>query len=78
LKAHGWKEVSAPPYREGDVITWKTYDYTGDGVKDPDTHIGIILKEGGSFKAMNNSSRLRTPRITDIGIAPVTRVLRKE
>ncbi|MDD3147349.1 MAG: hypothetical protein PHD82_08610, partial [Candidatus Riflebacteria bacterium] len=66
------------PFAEGDVITWKTYDYTGDGIKDPDTHIGIIIKEGNSYKAMNNSSSLRTPRITDpYAIGPVTRVLRK-
>lgn len=77
LKAKGWKEVSAPPYKEGDVITWKTYDYTGDGVKDEDTHIGIILKEGNTYKAMNNSSSLRTPRIGNINMAPISRVLRK-
>lgn len=79
LHAKGWKDVSAPPYKEGDVILWKTYDYTGDGVDDPDTHIGIIVKEGNSYMAMNNSSRLRTPRITEpSAIGPVTRVLRKE
>ncbi|HNW36964.1 MAG TPA: hypothetical protein PKM25_18640, partial [Candidatus Ozemobacteraceae bacterium] len=79
LHAKGWKDVSAPPYREGDVILWKTYDYTGDGVKDPDTHIGIIVKEGNSYMAMNNSSRLRTPRITEpSAIGPVSRVLRKD
>lgn len=78
LKSKGWKEVSVPPFAEGDVITWKTYDYTGDGIKDPDTHIGIIVKEGNSYKAMNNSSSLRTPRITDpYAIGPITRVLRK-
>ena len=78
LKSRGWKEVSVPPFAEGDVITWKTYDYTGDGIKDPDTHVGIIIKEGNSYKAMNNSSSLRTPRITDpYAIGPVTRVLRK-
>ncbi len=78
LKSKGWKEVSVPPWAEGDVILWKTYDYTGDGIKDPDTHIGIILKEGNSYKAMNNSSSLRTPRITDpYAIGPITRVLRK-
>ncbi|MDD3148931.1 MAG: SH3 domain-containing protein, partial [Candidatus Riflebacteria bacterium] len=54
LKSKGWKEVKVPPFAEGDVITWKTYDYTGDGIKDPDTHIGIIIKEGNSYKAMNN------------------------
>ena len=77
LKEKGWVEVTPPPYQEGDVITWKTYDYTGDGVKDEDTHIGIILKEGNTYKAMNNSSSLKTPRISDINIAPISRVLRK-
>ena len=78
LKSKGWKEVKVPPFREGDVITWKTYDYTGDGIKDPDTHVGIMVKEGNSYMAMNNSSRLRTPRLSDpYSIGPVTRVLRK-
>lgn len=78
LKSRGWKEVSVPPFREGDVILWKTYDYTGDGIKDPDTHIGIMVKEGNTFKAMNNSSSLRTPRLSDpYSIGPITRVLRK-
>ena len=77
LKEKGWVEVTPPPYQEGDVITWKTYDYTGDGVKDEDTHIGIIVKEGNTYKAMNNSSSLKTPRISDINIAPISRVLRK-
>ncbi|KAF1080068.1 MAG: hypothetical protein GQF41_3535 [Candidatus Rifleibacterium amylolyticum] len=78
LKSKGWKEVRVPPFREGDVITWKTYDYTGDGVKDPDTHVGIMVKEGNSYMAMNNSSRLRTPRLADpYSIGPITRVLRK-
>lgn len=78
LKAKGWREVTVPPFAEGDVITWKTYDYTGDGVKDPDTHVGIMVKEGSSFKAMNNSSRLRTPRLSDpYAVGPISRVLRK-
>ncbi len=78
LRTKGWSEVSAPPYQEGDVITWKTYDYTGDGVKDPDTHIGIMVKEGNTYMAMNNSSRLRMPRLsTPTSVGPVTRVLRK-
>ncbi len=78
LRSHGWQEVNVPPFQEGDVITWKTYDYTGDGVKDDDTHIGIICKEGNSFKAMNNSSRLRMPRMMDpFAIQPVSRVMRK-
>ena len=77
LKAKGWVEVTPPPYQEGDVVTWKTYDYTGDGIKDDDTHIGIIVKEGNTYKAMNNSSSLKTPRISNINIAPISRVLRK-
>lgn len=78
LHKHGWKEVNVPPFQDGDVITWKTYDYTGDGIKDDDTHIGIILKDGNSYKAMNNSSRLRTPRLLEpFAIKPVSRVLRK-
>ncbi|MBF0409508.1 MAG: SH3 domain-containing protein [Candidatus Riflebacteria bacterium] len=78
LRKQGWKEVSAPPFAEGDVITWKTYDRTGDGRDDPDTHIGIMVKEGNTFKAMNNSSRLRTPRLSDpMAVGPVSRVMRK-
>ena len=78
LHRHGWKEVRVPPFQDGDVITWKTYDYNHDGVKDDDTHIGIILKRGNTYKAMNNSSRLRTPRLLDpFAIRPVSRVLRK-
>ena len=78
LRKKGWKEVSVPPFQEGDVITWKTYDYTGDGVKDPDTHVGVMVKQGNSFMAMNNSSRLRTPRLTKpYSIGPVSRVMRK-
>jgi uncharacterized protein YgiM (DUF1202 family) len=78
LRAKGWRDVQAPPFQQGDVITWKTYDYTGDGIKDPDTHVGVMVKEGNSFMAMNNSSRLRTPRLTDpYVIGPVTRVMRK-
>lgn len=79
LKNNGWEEVSVPPFQEGDVITWKTYDYTGDGIKDNDTHIGIIVKDGNSYKAMNNSSKLKTPRLSDpFSIGPVSRVLRKK
>lgn len=78
LRSKGWREVSAPPYQEGDVITWKTYDRNGNGRKDPDTHIGIIVKQGNTFKAMHNSSRLRTPRLTAPNFgSPVSRVLRK-
>lgn len=78
LKSKGWKEVKVPPFAEGDVITWKTYDYTGDGIKDNDTHIGIMVKEGNTYKAMNNSSSLKTPRLSDpYAIGPISRVLRK-
>ncbi len=77
LKALGWQEVRVPPYRAGDVITWKTYDRTGDGVKDNDTHIGIILESGNSVQAMSNSSSRKVPAIHSATYAPVCRVLRK-
>ena len=78
LRSKGWREVSAPPYEEGDVITWQTYDRNGNGRHDPDTHIGIIVKQGNSFRAMHNSSRLRTPRLTAPNFgSPISRVLRK-
>lgn len=77
LKALGWQEVNVPPYRAGDVITWKTYDRTGDGVKDNDTHIGIIMESGSSVQAMSNSSSRKVPAIHSATYAPVCRVLRK-
>ncbi|PKL43995.1 MAG: hypothetical protein CVV41_09535 [Candidatus Riflebacteria bacterium HGW-Riflebacteria-1] len=77
LKALGWQEVRVPPYRAGDVITWKTYDRTGDGVKDNDTHIGVILESGNSVQAMSNSSTRKVPAIHSATYAPVCRVLRK-
>ena len=77
LKAKGWAEVTPPPYQEGDVIFWSTYDWDGDGVIDEDTHVGIIIKEGNTYKAMNNSSSAKMPRIGDIDDFTVSRVLRK-
>ncbi len=77
LKAKGWEEVTPPPYQEGDVIFWSTYDWDGDGVIDEDTHVGIIIKEGNTYKAMNNSSSAKMPRIGDIDDFTVSRVLRK-
>lgn len=69
LKAKGWVEVSEP-FREGDVITWTTY-LPGD------SHIGIIVKEGNTFKAMNNSSSKRTPVLSDPHSMKICRILRK-
>ena len=77
LKNLGWQEVSVPPYRAGDVITWKTYDRTGDGVKDDDTHIGIIMTSGNSAQAMSNSSSAKRPSLHSATYCPVCRVLRK-
>ncbi|HNY10161.1 MAG TPA: SH3 domain-containing protein [Candidatus Wallbacteria bacterium] len=73
LKGRGWKEVSVPPFKAGDVITWKTYDADGDGVKDSDSHIGIIGDDG---QAISNSSSLKMPRKHDIYYQPISRVLR--
>ncbi len=77
LKARGWKEVQVPPFAKGDVITWKTYDRSGDGVKDADTHIGIIVTSGNSAQAMSNSSSLLMPRYNSATYQPISRVLRK-
>lgn len=77
LRGKGWTEVTPPPFKEGDVITWATYDYNKDGKIDNDTHVGIMVKNGGSFRAMNNSSSLRTPRYSDPYSMRVSRVLRK-
>ena len=77
LKALGWQEVRVPPYRAGDVITWSTYDRTGDGRKDADTHIGIVLQSGNSVQAMSNSSSRKVPAVNSATYAPVSRVLRK-
>ncbi|MDD3145721.1 MAG: SH3 domain-containing protein [Candidatus Riflebacteria bacterium] len=77
LKSLGWKEVSVPPYRAGDVITWRTYDRTGDGRMDDDTHIGIIMTSGNSAQAMSNSSSIKRPSLHSATYSPVCRVLRK-
>lgn len=78
LKAKGWRFVQPPPYQDGDVVTWKTYDRTGDGVKDEDTHIGIVIKENGTDMAMNNSSSHKRPEkhVLSTYYAPVSHVLR--
>ncbi|NCB37774.1 MAG: hypothetical protein EOM80_03310 [Erysipelotrichia bacterium] len=70
LKAVGWKKVSVPPYQEGDVVTWTTS-------RGPGRHIGIIVKQGSTYKAISNSSSQRTPRVHEINYMPITQVLRK-
>ncbi len=70
LRAAGWRRVSVPPYRDGDVVTWTTS-------RGPGRHIGIIIKSGSTFKAVSNSSSQRTPRVHEINYMPITQVLRK-
>ncbi len=70
LRAVGWQRVSVPPYQEGDVVTWTTS-------RGPGRHIGIIIKQGSTFKAISNSSSQRTPRVHEINYMPITQVLRK-
>jgi len=77
LVSKGWKYVQVPPYRAGDVITWKTYDSTGDGVMDPDTHIGIAVESGNNVQVMNNSSSQRMPRLCAANAMTLSHVLRK-
>ena len=77
LRGLGWQEVEVPPYQAGDVITWRTYDRSGNGRNDDDTHIGIIMNSGNNVQAMSNSSSRRMPRVHSATYAPVCRVLRK-
>jgi hypothetical protein len=77
VKSAGWKEVKPPP-KNGDVICWSTYDSTGDGKKDPDTHVGIVIERNGTLYAMNNSSSKRRPVLVALKgySAPVTSIVR--
>jgi hypothetical protein len=61
LRGGGWRNVRPPPYRDGDVITWATYDRSGDGKVDPDTHVGVVVVQGGSPYIIANSSTNRRP-----------------
>ncbi len=70
LQNVGWKLVDVPPYQSGDVLTW-----TVSGR--PNAHIGIVVKQGNSYKAMNNSSSMLRPIVMNINYYPVTKVLRK-
>lgn len=77
LKARGWTYAQVPPYCAGDVVTWKTYDCTGDGVKDEDTHIGIAVENGNNVQVMNNSSSQKMPRLCAANAMTLSHVLRK-
>jgi hypothetical protein len=76
LLKQGYRSVSVPPYQAGDVIFWATYDRTGNGRNDADTHIGIVMNSGNNVQAMSNSSSQKRPRIHSATYAPVTTVLR--
>jgi len=60
LKARGWREVKAPPFRKGDVVCWRTY------IKTRDSHIGVVVKSGGKFMVVDNSSSRRRPVLRSI------------
>ncbi len=79
MRKAGWGEVKPPPYRDGDVITWATYDRSGNGRIDPDTHIGVIVMEGGTPYAVHNSSSRRKPIKQELASMNyrVSRVMRK-
>ncbi len=78
LRKTGWSDIKPPPWKDGDVITWSTYDRNGDGRKDPDTHIGIIQVVNGRPFAVNNSSSRRRPVKVELSAMPrsVSHVLR--
>jgi hypothetical protein len=73
VKKKGFKEVKAPPFQAGDIVTWRTYDRNRDGKKDNDTHIGIVDSNG---QAISNSSSRKMPRRHAVNYAPICRVLR--
>jgi hypothetical protein len=70
LRSKGWRSVTVPPVQEGDVITWRTS-------RGPGRHIGIIVKSGNNYMAMNNSSSEQRPKLTAYNYLPITQVLRK-
>jgi len=91
LKAKGWQTVhdvstsgqtgvSPSQVQAGDVVTISTYDRDGDGDKDPYTHVGIVVNEGGRLYFVNNSSSqgqvVKTPldasRLTSVQRPPAT------
>ncbi|MBI4859733.1 MAG: hypothetical protein HY815_05655 [Candidatus Riflebacteria bacterium] len=78
LRDKGWRDVTPPPYKDGDVITWKTYNRDGIPGDDPDTHIGVIVIENGKTYAVNNSSSHRRPEKHLLATypAPMTRLMR--
>lgn len=79
LYGHGWQGVKPPPWKDGDVVTWRSYDRTGDGVTDPDTHIGIVLMQGGTPYVVDNSTSQRRVVKRELKALPypVSRVMRK-
>jgi cell wall-associated NlpC family hydrolase len=70
LLGQGWKRVSPPPYKPGDVVIWSP----PAGGRHP--HIGVVVQNGNSMKAMNNSSGSRKPILSDIEYRRVETVLR--
>lgn len=77
LLGKGWQYAQVPPYRAGDIVTWKTYDATGDGVMDDDSHIGIAVESGNNVQVMNNSSSQLMPRLCPANAMTLSHVLRK-
>ena len=88
LAEKGWVEMSpdnpdpakrVPPYQAGDVVTWTTTS-SSPGQGGEDGHIGIIVENGNSVKAMHNSYNGGNPKpvIADMtDCYPVTRIMRK-
>ncbi|MBI2943103.1 MAG: hypothetical protein HYY25_02775 [Candidatus Wallbacteria bacterium] len=70
LRGRGWGDVQPPPWADGDVVTWATYDRDGDGSIDPDTHIGIVRIIDGVPYAVNNSSSQRMPVQRELASLP--------
>ena len=78
LQSKGWRKVGKNNIQDGDVVTWATYDRDGDGRKDANTHVGIVVRENGQLYVVNNSSSRRRPikMLLASYPAPITGVLR--
>ena len=73
LKApNNWKLVSPPPYQPGYVVCWSAPSGSIHG------HIGVVVKNGNTYSAMNNSSGSRKPILsTPVNHRKIACVLRR-
>jgi hypothetical protein len=78
LLARGWFKTSKNQFMNGDVVFWSTYDWNGDGRRDADTHVGVIVMRGNTPYVVQNSSSMRRPVMVPLFSLswPITNLLR--